>query len=98
MAYKLIVKHTPTGNEVEYGPWPADPNPMVEMGRLHFAQGFVLGTEFARRGEEYNVEEYEFAPLQVPDEADGQLGSQVVGQLVATASASVTHPDGTVDE
>jgi hypothetical protein len=98
MAYKLIVTHKPSGNKVEYGPWPGDPNPDVERGRLHFAQGFVLGTEFARLGEAYNVEEYEFEPLLVPDQPDEEsMKAAVVGQFVATASASVTHPDGTVD-
>ncbi len=95
MSYKLIVTHKPSGNNVEYGPWPADENPEVEKGRLHFAQGFVLGTEFANRGEHYNVEEYSFQVVPVPDETPG---NNVIGTLVATASASVTHPDGTVDE
>lgn len=95
MAYKLTVTHKPTGHQVEYGPWPSDPNPDIEKGRLHFAQGFVLGTEFARRGEEYNVEEYEFEPVVVPEPEPAKAA--VVGQFVATASASVTHADGTVD-
>ncbi len=67
MGYKLTVTHKPTDTTVEYGPWDSDPNPDVERGRLHFAQGFVLGTEFAHRGEEYDGTEYSFQVDEVPD-------------------------------
>lgn len=90
MGYKLVVTHKPTGAQIEYGPWASDDNPDVEKGRLHFAQGFVLGTEAVRRGEDYKVEEYAFDVQEVSD-------GTTVGRLVATASASVQRADGSTE-
>lgn len=94
MPYKLLVTHKPSGNNVEYGPWEVDENKDINLGRMGFAQGFVMGTEFARRGEEYDVTEYDFKIQEVEPETPG---AKVVGNLVASASALVTHPDGTTD-
>lgn len=90
MAFMLKATNKRTGGKSEYGPWPADANPMVAAARLSFAQGFVCGVNAALN------------PESAPDELDFEVvevseDTNVVGQLVAEAAASVTHADGTTD-
>lgn len=91
---QLILKTTyrPTGEVVEYGPWPQDNDVETNIRRTFFAQGFVLGSQATVLGDAYKIEDFEFEVLSVEPKPD----NNVVGTLVAEASASVTHADGTV--
>lgn len=85
-AFKLKITHKPSGTVEELGPWPTTP----EM--LWFAQGFVRGT-YAERFKEFGHD-----PADVELEVfDAPPPNAVVASLVAEASATVTHADGTVD-
>lgn len=93
MRFKLIATYKPTGAVQEYGPWEADGNPMVNASRISFAHGFVAGWNNHEYGPNFNPEDMAYEVVEVPEEPQ----NNVVGQLVAHASASVTHADGTVD-
>ena len=90
--FKLQALFKPTNEILEYGPFDADADPAALTPRVMFAQGFICGTLFERTQQPVTQDTIEFK-LQGVDTP----GASVLGNLTATATASVTHPDGSVD-
>lgn len=88
----LTAIHKPSGTSETYGPWDKSDDPQVFLANVSFAHGFLSGFFSAVMGETYNIEDFEFKSEEVED------GPHVVGQIVAEASATVTHPDGSITE
>jgi hypothetical protein len=91
--FKLQALYKPTNEILEYGPFEADLDPQALTVKVMFAQGFICGTLFERTQTPVTPDTIEFALQGV--EPPG--AAAVLGTLTATASASVTHADGSVD-
>ena len=90
--FQLKAIHKPSGEAEEFGPYPFLGDEMKDRLALSFTHGFVRGVFGARY--EVGLENVDDIEIEVSDVPDGPT---VVGSLVAEASASVTHADGTVD-
>lgn len=90
MAFKLIGTHKPSGEVEEFGPWEVGSDPQRALALTSFAHGFVLGLFTKVHGVGFNPEDVSIQVVEVPGE------NNVLGQIVAEASAMVTHADGTV--
>jgi hypothetical protein len=92
MAFILRVLHVPSQEYLTFGPWPGSDDPVANASATGFAHGFVAGINSRNGGMPQDLAEY--TVVEVPDE---DPGAQVVGVIVAEASATVTHADGTTD-
>jgi hypothetical protein len=102
MAFKLVALHVPSQEEITYGPWPSSTDPTEAACRVSFAQGFICGMHEAtvENGSPhdlaFSVVEVDDSELNLP-EPEPVKENTVLGKLVADATATVTHADGTVD-
>jgi len=92
MKLKLQATYKPTGQSTEYGPWEQHPDEKIALSRIAFAHGFVAGWNNREIGEDFKPEEMSYEVVEVVE----QPQNNVIGHLVAHATASVTHPDGSV--
>lgn len=90
MAFKLTATHRPTGEVEEFGPWDDDPDPARAAHLMTFANGFVCGLFTKSHGVGFDPADLDVQLVVLPD------ANSIVGHLVAEASATVTHADGTV--
>lgn len=95
MAFKLVALHVPSQEEIIYGPWPSSEDPVENSNRAAFAHGFICGVHSVGAADG-KPEDLAFTIVEVPDE-EPEPPTNVVAVLVAEASATVTHPDGTTD-
>lgn len=91
--FKLVALHLPSQENIEYGPWEADEDPIKAVSQVAFAQGFVCGWHSAITHGEGGPEDLALTVVEVPEDK----GAQVIGVVTAHASATVTHADGSVD-
>lgn len=97
MQRKLEAIHTPTGQARVYGPFPVHEDPKIALSHIAFAQGFITG-HFNHENPDSSPADWEWKVYEIAEEGDAKpSGVTVLGEVVAEASASVTHPDGTTD-
>ncbi len=92
--FKLQATYKPTGEILEYGPFETDDNPGTLTSRVMFAQGFICGTLFERTQQAVTPETIEFNLQGI---GTMPTGAETQSALVAEATATVTHADGTTD-
>lgn len=90
--FRLEAVHVPSQETLTYGPWPSDPDPTRAAVHVAFAHGFISGIHHAATKGEGKPEDLTFKVIEIPDD-----GANIVGVMVASAEAMVTHPDGTTD-
>lgn len=87
MGYLIRATYLPTSTTEDFGPWfTSDPSHVM------FSSGFVSGVYAERYKDGYQPDHLQMELVPVVDE-----DNQVVGTIVAEASASVTHADGSTD-
>jgi hypothetical protein len=95
MQRKVEATYTPTGQVCVYGPFPVDEDTDMAMRHLAFAQGFITG-HFSHNNPDALPTEWDWKVFEIAEEGDAPV-VKVLGKLIAEASASVTHADGTTD-
>ncbi len=108
MSFKLCVTMKSSGDKIgDYGPYEIDGDPAVREANLFFNEGVVTGLYLAGilppptrvpTPEDLMGRTYEDLDFQVIPEIEVPEDATTVGEVKSWASATVTHPDGTVSE